>query len=110
MHCSRRAGEALSVWQVAQRGWVSSFQRQLLTKLTLRALSGNMLRTVTEWYQPVEVSDSMFVVIVPQETERKLLIQNENKNLPEKDFSKNIKSIPTVTQIFQCWWGFQGKP
>lgn len=33
----------------------------------------------------------MFVVIVPQETERKLLIQNENKNLPEKDFSKKHK-------------------
>lgn len=89
MHCPRRAGEALSVSQVAQIGWVSSFQRQLLTKLTLTALPGNMLRTGAEWYQPVEVSDSMFVVIVPQETDRKLWIQNENNSLSEKDFSKN---------------------
>lgn len=43
-------------------------------------------------------------------TDRKLWIQNENKSLSEKSFSKTINSIPTVTQTFQCWWGLQGKP
>lgn len=41
-------------------------------------------------------------------TDRKLQIQNENKSLSEKDFSKTTKSIPTVTQT--VWWCFQGKP